>query len=52
VASAARADKFIDNALKRVLKIPLVTAFIASLSEIQVESLGQHFSMTRDLCAF
>jgi hypothetical protein len=41
VASAARADKFIDNALKRVLKILLVTAFFASLSVIQVESLGQ-----------
>jgi hypothetical protein len=41
VASPARADKFIDNAANRVLKILLVTAFFASLSEIQVESLGQ-----------
>jgi hypothetical protein len=52
VASPARADKFIDNALKRVLKILLVTAFSASLSEIQVESLGQQFQLTRDPCAF
>jgi hypothetical protein len=52
VASAAGADKFIDNALKRVLKILLVTAFFASLSEIQVESLGQQFQTTRDACAF
>jgi hypothetical protein len=52
VASAAGSDKFIDNALKRVLKILLVTAFFASLSVIQVESLGQQSQMTRDPCAF
>ncbi|HYG11599.1 MAG TPA: hypothetical protein VD835_16750 [Pyrinomonadaceae bacterium] len=50
VASPARADKFIDNALKRVLKILLVTAFFASLSEIQVESLGQQFKRRASLC--
>jgi hypothetical protein len=48
VASPARADKFIDNLSKRVLKILLVTAFFASLSEIQVESLGQQFQTTRE----
>jgi hypothetical protein len=52
VASPARADKFIDNAANRVLKILLVTAFFASLSVIQVESLGQHLQPTRDPCAF
>jgi hypothetical protein len=52
VALAGCADKFIDNALKRVLKILLVTAFFASLSEIQVESLGQQFQTTRNPCAF
>jgi hypothetical protein len=45
-------NKFIDNALKRVLKILLVTAFFASLSEIQVESLGQQFETTRHPRAF
>jgi hypothetical protein len=40
VASPAGADKFIDNALKRVLKIHLVTAFFASLSEITSRKFG------------
>jgi hypothetical protein len=40
VASAAGADKFIDNALKRVLKILLVTAFFASLSEDTSRKFG------------
>jgi len=40
VASPAAPDKFIDNALKRVLKILLVTAF-CFFGRTQVESLKQ-----------
>jgi hypothetical protein len=45
VASPAPADKFIDNAANRVLKILLVTAFFASLSEDTSRKFGAAISV-------